>query len=291
MVSFYLLIIKIDKASDLKLHLIYQNNIIKDYENWTHLLINIINHTKSSEKELVHVDYATSIQKYLEKLTKLEIESFDLQKKFIQQSDKLKDKQKEINSISTRLEIIKSDINLSYQNISEKERQTLLNNETIQLIDNIELMTEELDNLYYYKNKQKVDNETEVILNLLEEIKNLEQENKDLKQIKNLSYLDYFTVEEDIQQTKQSQYDPKHRKNNSNSTIGNIHSTYNLYTKEDKEKHLVEREIIIKKKEGDNNNKRNKNNMSNNIYDLSSLSCFSNINAGNENDSTINYLK
>lgn len=274
------------------MQLIYQNNIIKDYENWTHLLINIINHTKSNSKDQVHVDYATPIQKHLEKLNRLEMDSLEMQKKFIRQNEKIIEKQKELNKLSSKLEIIRSDTfnnNENKGNMEKKkeEKRESLIQETEQLVDNIDLMSEELDHLYLCLKKHKTDSDSEIILSLLKEIKELEQENKDLKKIKNFTYKDFFSQEDELlgKGSEKLSHLKTHKKHNSNSSNAQS-ASYNLFTKEDK---LIEREIIIKKQTNDNINKRNKNN--NMIYDLSSLSCFSNNNALNENDSTLNYLK
>ena len=53
----------IDELSKYKRKLIAQASIIKEYENWTHILLNIVNTSKSLNKTEIHSDYATPIQK------------------------------------------------------------------------------------------------------------------------------------------------------------------------------------------------------------------------------------
>jgi hypothetical protein len=52
----------IEETNDLKCKAIAQANIIKEYENWVHLLLNIINAKQETDK---HHDLATPIQKVI----------------------------------------------------------------------------------------------------------------------------------------------------------------------------------------------------------------------------------
>lgn len=275
--SFLLSLFSLDKISEKKLQLIYQNNIVKEYENWTHLLLNIINLTKSnSTDKLTHVDYATPIQKYLEKLSKIENENFDFQRRFVKQSETIKEKQQQLSQLNAKVIILNQDL-LDFK----KEK---LNEEVKQLVGNIENITEELDHLTLVNKKYQgnLDNDSKTILSLIQTVRELEDENAELNTILNLGYFDLFSEEKQI--TLDSLQ---------NSSINNNYSLYpNNNSVVNNTNNEIENGIIIKKSNLRSNQIRNKKNSNNTFnYDLSSLSCFSGNNTANENDLTLNYFK
>lgn len=237
----------IDKLSEKKLQLVCQNNIIKEYESWTHLLLNIINNTKTNpnEKNFTHIDYGTPVQKHLEKLTKIELECFDIQKKIIQQHETIKTKETQLNDVSSKLDIINEDL---YENNAEKTIE-----ENMRLVDNIDIITEELDYLTLCnKNFNNIlDNDSKTILGLMETIKQLEKENEMLNEIDNLVYNDIFK-DEDSGVKVNTEFNIFH-----NNHVGGNKGTGGINSKKD-------------------------NSVFN--YDLNSLSCFSNNNVNDINN-------
>jgi hypothetical protein len=238
------------------LQLIYQNNIIKEYESWTHLLLNIINTTKSNTNNSTHIDYATPIQKHLEKISKLELDNYELQKKFVKQMQSNKILKHKSDHLEMQLDMIKQDVN----NCNKDE----LKNEIASLVNNIDMITEELDHLSLCnKNYQgNLDSDSKTIIALLNTIDELEKENNDLKAVKKLTYFDFV--------------------NNKNELSAEYLLTNH---KED------ESSILITKNNFNKKGVRNKNSNKSFYYDFTSLSCFSNTNTIYENDSTINYYK
>ena len=58
----------IDQVSDMKCKIISQTNIIKEYDNWINLLLNIVNTrnettTNNTNADVIHYDLATPVQK------------------------------------------------------------------------------------------------------------------------------------------------------------------------------------------------------------------------------------
>lgn len=270
----------LDKPSEYKLQLIFQNNIIKEYESWTHLLLNIINHTKSNEKNPNHVDYATPIQKHLEKLSKIEMESFDLQKKFIRINTQIEDNQKELEKSKTKKEILSQDL--------KKADETLILEENDQLIESIDMMTEELDQLSLHNKNltNYMDKDCHTIFNLMKEIKDLEKENEELLAIKNLSYIDLFSNRFSLL--------PESKKTPFNNLYGNP----DFQPIKNEEREIIIRKRVLNNKSKIENNSFLTNHKSSNSpggnkssytnFDISSLSCFNN--NIEDNDSTINYI-
>jgi hypothetical protein len=90
-----------DDVPNLKRKVILQGNIIKSYDSWIHLLINIVNdnnkkNLNSSRNNASHFDFATSIEKVLiiylfkglEKIEQLCQYNLDLQKKYLEELKK-----------------------------------------------------------------------------------------------------------------------------------------------------------------------------------------------------------
>ena len=77
------LLIGDDDISLLKLKILIQLNTIKEYEDWTHLLLSIVGDKTSSED--VHVDLGTPIQKRLQKIEDLQNENFKIKQQIINQ--------------------------------------------------------------------------------------------------------------------------------------------------------------------------------------------------------------
>ena len=99
------LLIGDDDISLLKLKILIQLNTIKEYEDWTHLLLSIVGDKTSSED--VHVDLGTPIQKRLQKIEDLQNENFKIKQQIINQinqntilSQQIQQKKNEIEIIS-----------------------------------------------------------------------------------------------------------------------------------------------------------------------------------------------
>ena len=175
-------IFKESQVSDLKLEGIINNNIIKEYENWTYLLLNIINKVKPQEvshlpskmdNNEVHNDYATSIQNELEKIIKVERENFDLKKELICQSKLNKQLSNRLNQSISEQTIINED---QSKKITDVEKDNAI------LLQNINLISEELDYLCNSNQiyESKVDPDSKRIIELNQEILSLQKEQDDL---------------------------------------------------------------------------------------------------------------
>jgi hypothetical protein len=247
------------------------------------------------------MDYATPIQKHLEKLNKIETETFDLQFKIIKQYDKKEEKVIEMDKINSKVDIINQDL--------QAENKSDLIDQIKQLLENIEIITEELDHLCLCNKKyqETITSDDNIILVLMEEVKELEQENLELKSISNLSYFDLFSETRCVNVCDQNENKDKNADNfnkikiNDSQNIpsnykrikshGDDANTYNTYFNtqqligDDEEQSLNNKgKIIVKKHEIQNlkynygvkdkyYNFENNQGKSNNDY-FSSLSCF-----------------
>lgn len=141
----------------------------------------------------------------LEKITKVELENFEMQKKFIRNTKKFKEKKANKVQIKSKIDIIENDLKHfnSYK----------VNEEIDQLVTSIDSITEELDHLTLMNKSyiSKMDNDSKTILNLMKEIEETEKENEDLKKILNLSPLDYYRLQysNQIMEEKQDEVDIK----------------------------------------------------------------------------------
>lgn len=149
------------------------------------------------------------------------------------------------------------------QDIKSSSKEDL-KKEISSLVNNIEMITEELDHLSLcnknYKNN--LDSDSKTIIALLQTIEELEKENCELKTVTKLTYFDFV--------------------NNKNDTTGEY-----LLTNPRGD----ENSILITKNNFNKKGVRNKSSNKSFYYDFTSLSCFSNSNTLYENDSTINYYK
>ncbi len=154
-----------------------------------------------------------------------------------------------------QIDMISQDIKASNKEELKKEISSLVNN--------IDLITEELDHLSLCNKNylSNLDSDSKTIIALLQTVEDLEKENNELKAVKKLTYFDFV---------------------NSKS---NSKEDYLLTNPQGDES-----SVLISK----NNYKKSLRNKSSNksfYYDFNSLSCFSNTNTVGEIDSTINYYK
>jgi len=179
-------ILKDNKVSELKQEIITNNNILKEYEKWTYLLLSIINNTKICEgkhhnydfnSNEVHYDFGSKVQNELLKISDIEEENFNLKRKLIEKSAISKEYTKLISQINSEIKIIKEDQNKQQETV-EKEVESLTNN-----INNI---IEELDSLYASNAQYEanIDNDTRLILKLKKEMAELLNEKNDLQCIR-----------------------------------------------------------------------------------------------------------
>ena len=139
--------------------MIKQNNVIKEYENWINLLINLVNRSKAIEgKKDTHDDYASLIQQQVQRIIKVENENLELKLKLIDETRKTFDIEAKRSEILKMKKMIESDIIYLNENdnLDKRTKYNLLIDENKKLLKNIELITEELDNLYY--NNKKYEN-------------------------------------------------------------------------------------------------------------------------------------
>jgi len=258
------------------------------------------------------MDYATPIQKHLEKLNKIETETFDLQQKIIKQYDKKEEKTIEMERINSKVNIINQDL--------QTENKSDLIDQTSQLLENIDIITEELDHLCLCSKKyqETINADDQIILGLMEEVKELEQENLELKSISNLSYFDLFSegvsvnyqnnnrdTLNQITINSRQKIHSNHKKfisnNDDNVKIYN-NNNIDIQSLNEDQTFNKQSQIIVKKQEiqnlkynygvkeryynfDDNKSKSNTN------Y-LSSLSCFNNdLNYKIDKETTFNHLK
>lgn len=167
-----------DLNSELKLQIIHKANTIKEYENWTHLLLNIVNQLKSSSGFNIHTDYATPIQKNLERISNVEDELIELQRKIIIESNKNTLKEDCLKEVNNKRRLLEEDISHS--------NKALLSHEIEQMMQSLNSISEELDfvssdNSEY---ESKESQEIRSILKLQEDLKSLQEEKAHLLKIK-----------------------------------------------------------------------------------------------------------
>ena len=116
-----------DDISLLKLKILIQLNTIKEYEDWTHLLLSIVGDKTSSED--VHVDLGTPIQKRLQKIEDLQNENFKIKQQIINQINQNTILSQQIQQKKNEIEIISKEAK-DHSNMEkiEKEKKTLLSN-------------------------------------------------------------------------------------------------------------------------------------------------------------------
>lgn len=251
------------------------------------MLLNVINYTKSNfEKNIVHKDFGSSIQSALEKNQIVERENLEIQKSWIKILRDMESKLNQLRLSTAKLEIIKSDLNLQ-DDIEIKEKR--LKQEVKSLVDNIEIMTEELDHLSLINsnNNKLADQETLKIVNLLQEMTELEVENEKLKSLKqNMEILD-------LNVAKLSNLDNQHDINDDK-----FYDNNQLMTEENNEnEHLLKDSLI----NSDINRINLKKQFINNLYSkqaintkkpsVSYVSCFNNNEGKNDKINTIYYGK
>ena len=74
-----------DETNLLKCQILSNANILKEYENWINLILNVINTT---QKENEYFDLATPVEKNIEKMDSLAKDNFEINKKIIKEKKK-----------------------------------------------------------------------------------------------------------------------------------------------------------------------------------------------------------
>ena len=172
------LLIGDDDISLMKLKILIQSNIQKEYEKWTYLLLSIVGDRTSNEN--VHVDLGTPIQKRLQKIEDLQSENFKIKQQIINQinqnnllSQQIKQKKNEIAIIAKESDEKESKL--------QKEKQTLLNN--IQTFANeLDEQSEKNKKFHILLSKNNGD-DYKTYNNAIREIKKLKEDNVLLKKI------------------------------------------------------------------------------------------------------------
>ena len=93
--------------------------------------MNIINSKTDTSN---HFDYASLIQKGLEKIENLESENFEFMKKYIRETKKNKEKLNLINDLKSQLVVVNSE---------EEDREKIIK-EKLQLLESINCISEEV---------------------------------------------------------------------------------------------------------------------------------------------------
>jgi hypothetical protein len=161
--------------------MIQQNNVIKEYENWINLLLTLVNRTKTSDgnKRDIHNDYASQIQSYLQKLTKVEQENLMLKIKLIDINRQNKLLTKKKIDIQKKKSLVEIDVS--------KNTDSELIIENGKLVENLQSISEELDYLCcsnkHYKQANIDVEEVYSIISLRKELTKLKIEKEKLNLI------------------------------------------------------------------------------------------------------------
>jgi hypothetical protein len=113
----------------LKSQLLIQTNTLREYDNWVNLMLNIINAREYPDH---HFDFASNIQKRLEKIKCLEAEKWELVTKYFKEVERNKLKEFNLNKLKSELENF------------EVEETRQLKEEIKQLKENIHCLGEEV---------------------------------------------------------------------------------------------------------------------------------------------------
>jgi hypothetical protein len=153
-------ILKDDELNLLKIRLMSQTNLMKEYENWINILLSIVGDNPTFDDD-VHYDMGTPIQKGLEKIEKLQEENLKIKEKLINESKK----------------------NENYINIIEEKKKDIqfLNNYKNEIENNIKR-----DNKILKNNIQIFANEIDDLIESNKQFQNIINNNRKLKENENL---------------------------------------------------------------------------------------------------------
>lgn len=173
------LLIGDDEVSLLKLKILIQTNILKEYEAWTHLLLSIVGEKSTNEE--IHCDLGTPIQKGLEKIEKLQNDNFKVKQQIIHQINKNTLLMQQLEQIKNENKILTNEKYNMNIDVVQKEKKILLKN--IQSFAN-ELDEQSEKNKKYHIIISKNNGEDyKSYTNVLRDINNLKEENSILKKI------------------------------------------------------------------------------------------------------------
>lgn len=167
-----------DKNTQLKLGILIQNKIMKNYSQAINILLSLINNKNNDN---IHVDIGTPIQKYLESIKLMEKENFEIKERYLEEVNKGISLNQKLIKIQTETKSMKDDyINENIQNI-ETEKNTL--DENIQCFANeLDEQSERCKNIQKYIYKDKYGEYASIEKNM-NELNTLTQRNLNLKQI------------------------------------------------------------------------------------------------------------
>lgn len=166
-----------DELSLLRLKLLIQKNIMKEYQSWVNKMLLIIG--EKNEEDNIHFDFGTPIQEGLQKIEDLYKENFKIKQKFIKEISKNE-------NLSKKIEEMKKENNMINQ---EYHIETLeqINNEKNQLVNNIQILANEVDELgdknREYEDYIQKNTELKNYSDLYKQYFKVEKENQDIKKI------------------------------------------------------------------------------------------------------------
>lgn len=208
--------------------MIKQKNIIKEYENWINLLINLINRSKAIEgKKDTHDDYASIIQNQIQRISKIENENLELKLRLIEEAKITKDLENKKKEIDKKKTLIYSDLDFINSNDDAKSNKLYNNNsfsyysnvikclkdDNIKLNKNIELILEELNKVDFINKKYEtkdysdnsIDNQILKAISLNKEIKYYKELKNKLTLLHkdtNIIPLDYYDKQRSLSHKK-----------------------------------------------------------------------------------------
>jgi hypothetical protein len=170
-------ILKDDEVNLLKIRLISQNNLLKEYENWINILLSIVGDNPTFEDD-IHYDLGTPIQKGLEKIEKLQEENIKIKEKLIDETKKNENYIEIIEQKKKNNEFL-NNFNNENENIIKRDNNILKNN--IQILANeIDELIESNKNCQFLINNNNKLKENE---NLLNEFNKLKENNLKFKKL------------------------------------------------------------------------------------------------------------
>ena len=170
-------ILKDDELDLLKIRLISQNNLLKEYENWINILLSIVGDNPTFEDD-IHYDLGTPIQKGLEKIEKLQEENIKIKEKIIDETKKNENYIEIIEQKKKNNEFLIKCNNENENNI-KRDNNILKNN--IQILANeIDELIESNKNCQFLINNNNKLKENE---NLLNEFNKLKENNLKFKKL------------------------------------------------------------------------------------------------------------
>jgi len=174
--------LKDDEIDLLKIRLISQNNLLKEYENWINILLSIVGDNPTFDDD-IHYDLGTPIQKGLEKIEKLQEENIKIKEKLIDETKKNENYIEIIEQKKKNNEFLNNCNNENENNI-KRDNNILKNN--IQIFANeIDELIESNKNCQYLINNNNKLKENENLLNELNKLKENNLKFKKLIEINN----------------------------------------------------------------------------------------------------------